>query len=173
MAPYVGPRGGRKAVRNPSPASSATFGTLNGSASPIAAAPSVGAVKQKAARKSAPSFPAPLDTGNAAPNPLPRTGRGRGLRRHQKVLRDNIQGITKPSIRRLARRGGVKRISGGIYSDIRIALKQRLEDLLKKAALIVENANRKTVTTIDVVYALKQYGTTIYGFERDCGYRHV
>ena len=27
-------------------------------------------------------------------------------------LRDNIQGITKPAIRRLARRGGVKRISG-------------------------------------------------------------
>jgi histone H4 len=26
------------------------------------------------------------------------------------VLRDNIQGITKPAIRRLARRGGVKRI---------------------------------------------------------------
>ena len=32
--------------------------------------------------------------------------------RHRKILRDNIQGITKPAIRRLARRGGVKRISG-------------------------------------------------------------
>lgn len=31
------------------------------------------------------------------------------------ILRDNIQGITKPAIRRLARRGGVKRISGLIY----------------------------------------------------------
>ena len=28
------------------------------------------------------------------------------------MLRDNLQGISKPSIRRLARRGGVKRISG-------------------------------------------------------------
>eukprot|EP00966_Prymnesium_polylepis_P145885 3370251-Prymnesium_polylepis.2 len=27
-------------------------------------------------------------------------------KRHRKVLRDNIQGITKPAIRRLARRGG-------------------------------------------------------------------
>nr|3C9C_B Chain B, Histone H4, 27-residue peptide [synthetic construct] len=26
-------------------------------------------------------------------------------KRHRKVLRDNIQGITKPAIRRLARRG--------------------------------------------------------------------
>ncbi|GAA55915.1 histone H2A [Clonorchis sinensis] len=33
------------------------------------------------------------------------------IKRHRKVLRDNIQGITKPAIRRLARRGGVKRIT--------------------------------------------------------------
>ncbi|KAK6039390.1 hypothetical protein COOONC_23107 [Cooperia oncophora] len=39
-------------------------------------------------------------------------------RRHRKVLRDNIQGITKPAIRRLARRGGVKRISGQINEAI-------------------------------------------------------
>ena len=44
-------------------------------------------------------------------------GKG-GAKRHRKVLRDNIQGITKPAIRRLARRGGVKRISGLIYEEI-------------------------------------------------------
>ena len=33
------------------------------------------------------------------------------------VLRDNIQGITKPVIRQLACRGGVKRISGLIYEE--------------------------------------------------------
>jgi histone H4 len=32
-------------------------------------------------------------------------GKG-GAKRHRKVLRDNIQGITKPAIRRLARRCG-------------------------------------------------------------------
>ena len=44
-------------------------------------------------------------------------GKG-GAKRHRKVLRDNIQGITKPAIRRLARRGGVKRISGLIYEAV-------------------------------------------------------
>ena len=45
------------------------------------------------------------------------SGRGKGgTKRHRKVLRDNIQGITKPAIRRMARRGGVKRISGLIYT---------------------------------------------------------
>ena len=45
-------------------------------------------------------------------------GKG-GAKRHRKILRDNIQGITKPAIRRLARRGGVKRISGLIYEETR------------------------------------------------------
>ncbi|KAA3678104.1 histone H4 [Paragonimus westermani] len=56
------------------------------------------------------------------------SGRGKGLgkggaRRHRKVLRDNIQGITKPAIRRLARCGSVKRISGLIYEETRGVLK--------------------------------------------------
>ena len=38
-------------------------------------------------------------------------GKG-GAMRHRKVLRDNIDGISKAAIRRLARRGGVKRLSG-------------------------------------------------------------
>ncbi|XDV52556.1 hypothetical protein PO909_021276 [Leuciscus waleckii] len=49
-------------------------------------------------------------------------GKG-GAKRHRKVLRDNIPGITKPAIRRLARRGGVKRISGLIYEETRGVLK--------------------------------------------------
>ena len=64
------------------------------------------------------------------------TGRGKGgkglgkggAKRHRKVLRDNIQGITKPAIRRLARRGGVKRISGLIYEETRGVLKVFLEN---------------------------------------------
>jgi len=49
---------------------------------------------------------------------------------HRKILRDNIQGITKPDIRRLARRGGVKRISGNIYEETRAELKRFLEKVL-------------------------------------------
>ena len=42
-------------------------------------------------------------------------GKG-GAKRHRKVLRDNIQGITKPAIRRLARRGGGEKLSGYNYN---------------------------------------------------------
>ena len=58
------------------------------------------------------------------------TGRGKGgkglgkggAKRHRKILRDNIQGITKPAIRRLARRGGVKRISASMSYSIQLSI---------------------------------------------------
>merc|ERR1711998_24978 len=87
-----------------------------------------------------------------------------GLRRHKKVLRDNILGITKPSIRRLARRGGVKRISGLIYEETRGVLKTFLENVLRDSITYTEHSKRKTVTALDVVYALKRQGRTLYGF---------
>ncbi|KAH0467308.1 hypothetical protein IEQ34_004546 [Dendrobium chrysotoxum] len=90
-------------------------------------------------------------------------GKG-GAKRHRKVLRDNIQGITKPAIRRLARRGGVKRISGLIYEETRGVLKTFLENVIRDAVTYTEHAHRKTVTAMDVVYALKRLGRTIYGF---------
>merc|ERR1712232_817362 len=77
-------------------------------------------------------------------------GKG-GATRHRKVLRDNIQGITKPAIRRLARRGGVKRISGLIYEETRSVLKNFLEGVLRDAITYTEHARRKTVAALDIV----------------------
>lgn len=74
-------------------------------------------------------------------------GKG-GAKRHRKVLRDNIQGITKPAIRRLARRGGVKRISALIYEEIRGVLKSFLENVIKDSVAYTEHARRKTVTAM-------------------------
>ncbi|XP_031824580.1 uncharacterized protein LOC100916825 [Sarcophilus harrisii] len=104
--------------------------------------------------------------------PVNMSGRGKGgkglgkggAKRHRKVLRDNIQGITKPAIRRLARRGGVKRISGLIYEETRGVLKVFLENVIRDAVTYTEHAKRKTVTAMDVVYALKRQGRTLYGF---------
>ncbi|KAK4796601.1 hypothetical protein SAY86_028927 [Trapa natans] len=87
-----------------------------------------------------------------------------GAKRHRKVLRDNIQGITKAAIRRLARRGGVKRISSLIYEETRGVLKIFLENVIRDAVTYTEHAHRKTVTAMDIVYALKRQGRTLYGF---------
>jgi len=106
---------------------------------------------------------------NAKGQVVPRGGKGgkgkaSGAVRHRKQLKDNIQGITKPAIRRLARRGGVKRISGLIYEETRGILKVFLEHVIRDAVTYTEHARRKTVTAMDVVYALKRQGRTLYGF---------
>lgn len=81
---------------------------------------------------------------------------------NSKILRDNITGITKPAIRRLARRGGVKRISAGIYEEVRMSLRAFLEKVLLDFCAVTEMCKRKTVTTTDVVFALHRMGKTIY-----------
>ena len=78
----------------------------------------------------------------------------------RKTLRESILGITKPAIRRLARRGGVKRISGLIYEETRGVLKVFLEQVIRDSVTYTEHARRKTVTAMDVVYTLKGQGNT-------------
>merc|ERR1711934_1167839 len=82
----------------------------------------------------------------------------------RRSLRDSILGITKPAIRRLARRGGVKRISSYIYEETRAVLRGFLENVIRDSVVYTEHAKRKTVTALDVVYALKRQGRTLYGF---------
>ena len=90
-------------------------------------------------------------------------GKG-GAKRHRKRSKDSVQGVTKPAIRRLARRGGVKRVSGMIYDESRAVLKSFLQDVVRDAVTYCDHGRRKTVTALDVVYALKRQGRTLYGF---------
>ena len=91
-------------------------------------------------------------------------GKSYGAKRIHKSTKEVILGITKPAIRRLARRGGVKRISASIYEETRNTLKSFLESVVRDAVTYTEHARRKTVTAMDVVYALKRQGRSLYGF---------
>eukprot|EP00300_Choanocystis_sp_HF-7_P027945 c3325_g1_i1.p1 GENE.c3325_g1_i1~~c3325_g1_i1.p1 ORF type:complete len:119 (+),score=7.73 c3325_g1_i1:45-359(+) len=91
-------------------------------------------------------------------------GKG-GARRHRKVLRDNIMGISKPSILRLARRGGVKRMNGLVCEEVRSVLKVFLENVIRVAVTYSEHERRRTVMVQDVAFALKRLGHTVYGFD--------
>ena len=81
--------------------------------------------------------------------------------RHRKIPRDNIQSLTRSSIIRLARRAGVKRVSGLIYEETRGVLKVYLENVLRNAVTYIEHAQRKTVLEKDVREALKKSGFPI------------
>lgn len=110
----------------------------------------------------------PASGAKTKPRPPTAGGKGKGkgksdpAKRHRKVMRDNLQGITKPAIRRLARRGGVKRLSGLVYEETRGTLKTFLTGVISDAILYTEYARRRTVTAKDVVYALKKQGRTMY-----------
>lgn len=85
------------------------------------------------------------------------------MMRHSKqaVLRK----LNKPTIRRLARRGGVKRMSGLIYEETNAVLKSFVSSIIQDAFVYAEHARRKTITTMDIVMALKHQGRILYGFD--------
>jgi len=96
-------------------------------------------------------------------------GQGKGKGKVGKISnkrqrRDRPTEITKPSIRRLARRGGVKRISVFIYNDVKHMLSEFLKKMLRDISIYTEHARRKTISTMDVIYALKRNNRVIYGF---------
>jgi histone H4 len=78
--------------------------------------------------------------------------------KHKKNYKDNIYGITKPAIQRLAYKGGVKTISGLIYEEIREIMKKYLETVIRNTVTFTEHARRRTVMEEDVRQALKFLG---------------
>jgi histone H4 len=91
-------------------------------------------------------------------------GQGGVKRRKTAARRTPIQGISKPAIRRLARRGGVRQIAATVYEETRAVLTVFLEKVIRDAELYTASARRATMTSNDVVYALKRQGITLYGF---------
>jgi histone H4 len=109
--------------------------------------------------------PAPASAPAPAPATLPST-MARGCcgdtRRHRRVLRNSLRGITQGDLRRLARRGGVKRITATMYWQARGFLMLFLEDVIRRACHYQDHARRRLLTKMDVIYALKSKGITLY-----------
>ncbi len=56
------------------------------------------------------------------------------------------------------------RISGLMYEETRGVLKVFLQHVIRDAITYTEHARRMTVTSMDIVYALKRRGRTLYGY---------
>ncbi|KAE8225257.1 hypothetical protein CF326_g7895 [Tilletia indica] len=63
-----------------------------------------------------------------------------------------------------SRGGGVKRISAGVYDEVRGALYTFLRGVVADSIVYTDHGKRKTVTSLDVIYALKRRGRTLYGY---------
>ncbi len=72
--------------------------------------------------------------------------------------------VTMGAIRRLARRGGVKRISATSYAGVREFIDEFITKIVRDSNTFAEGARRKTITAIDVVYAVKRSGRQLYGY---------
>lgn len=85
-----------------------------------------------------------------------------GKRHSRKALRLSKVVPSAPSFRRIARRGGVRRMSSYVIGDARSALRGFLDRTLNRAAAYMESAKRKTITLRDIITSLRSFGTNIY-----------
>lgn len=93
-----------------------------------------------------------------------------GAKRHRKmvVLGNEVKALTKPAIRRLARRAGIKRISGSgtgagsLTGELRNSLRKFLNTIIKDSLLYMHNARRKTIVAVDVLHSLKHNQKHLY-----------
>ncbi len=92
-------------------------------------------------------------------------GKGKGgAKRHRKVVKPVIEGMSNNEIKRLARRAGVQSICGKVYEEVRMMIQNFLDDVLFKTLVHVEHKEAKTVTPHDVVHGFKSLGGSAYGF---------
>lgn len=77
-------------------------------------------------------------------------------------IKDGI--ITNGAIRRLARRGGVKRLSSSSNSHVRDYVDDFLNRVVRDSLSYAEHRKAMTITAMDVVYALKKNGRVLYGY---------
>lgn len=86
-------------------------------------------------------------------------------KRHVNSARpSDVSAIGNPGLRRLARKGGVKRVSNESFDAGREMLNQFVNSIVRDAVIFSEAAQRKTVTASDVNMSLKRNGCALYGY---------
>ena len=85
-------------------------------------------------------------------------------KRVKKALSSSANAVSQGSVRRLARRAGVRRIAAAVSADVRDVLRRFVDGVVRDATAYTEHAKRKTVSVQDIVAALRKRGRAIYGF---------
>ena len=71
--------------------------------------------------------------------------------------------VSSAAVRRLARRGGVKRLSGDLYNEGRRVLNDFARKVLRKVQILAHHSKGKTVSLADMVQDLRHNGVSYYG----------
>jgi len=79
-----------------------------------------------------------------------------------KEIKDGV--ISNGSLRRLARRGGVKRLATASHQHVRDYIDDFMLNIVRDSLTFCEHRKALTITAMDVVYALKRNGRVLYGY---------
>ena len=100
-------------------------------------------------------------------------GRGKNVKKSGKKAKHTARhaskavapgNITNGALRRLARRGGVKRISFASHAHVRDFVDDFLGKIVRDTLTFTEHRKAVTISAMDVVYALKRNGRVLYGY---------
>lgn len=83
-------------------------------------------------------------------------------KRHQRKVRDPMNGITNPVLQRIGRREGVRRIRGAVYQAIREQGFSWLESIVNDAVICAHHRHVKTLTPSDFAFAFRRHGRVLY-----------
>ena len=72
--------------------------------------------------------------------------------------------FTSSAMRRIARRGGVKRLARHTYEEVRGVVHDFVKKLVSDAIAYTEHRRAGTVIAMDVIHALKRQGRPLYGY---------
>jgi len=89
-------------------------------------------------------------------------GKGKGKMSMRRQRPQGISYIPGYAIRKLARRGGVKRIGHGFVEENCKFSEGLLDKIVRDALLYMEHAKRQTLRPTDIQYSIKRHGFELY-----------
>ena len=88
---------------------------------------------------------------------------GKVAKRHgRKSTKAAIDTVTRPVMRRFARKGGCKMVRACIYEQTREVITKKLTEIITDAIEYVKHGRRKRVKSIDILAALNRRGYKVY-----------
>lgn len=79
-------------------------------------------------------------------------------KKHRMIIRDSIQGVTKPAIQRLCKIAGIVRVSSTVYEEIRGLLLLYMREVVSDSVNAMEYARRVRLQRSDLEIALQSQG---------------